>query len=492
MQTYQSDGRASSRKLFREGLIIMENNRGQWGSNFGFLMAAVGSAVGLGNIWGFPSKMGANGGFAFLLIYLLLVVIAGFATMLGELTLGRKYGRGAVGTYKLISKKYTWMGYMGVASGFLILSFYSVLGGLVLRYMVTFLMDMFTGGNAVPGFGDAIVDPASMLIYYAIFMVVTIAIVMGGISGGIEKFSRIAMPALAIMLVIVIIRGVTLPGAEAGLAFMFAPNFAPLQENFFGVLTTAAGQMFFSLSLGMGCMITYGSYLSKKENLEKSAIIIPIADTIMALMAGLAVLPAVGAFGLDFGGGPGLLFVTMKEVFQVGMGGFVGNLFGFIFFFLVFVAAVTSSISLLEVCAAYSIDKKIEKGEEPDRKKMVSMLGVIIFFVGLPVALDGLGGGGVVPTPWALFGLESAPVAAIASWLDFYDFLSEGVMMPLGALVMSLVIGYGLKTKAIQGEVEATPGVKMKGLTFWDICFRFLTPAVMLLVLYGQIMTFLG
>ncbi len=469
----------------------MEKHRGEWGSNFGFLMAAVGSAVGLGNIWGFPYKTGANGGFAFLLIYLILVLVTGFAVMLGELALGRKIGKGAVGTYKALSKKYTWMGYMGVASGFFILAFYSVLGGFVLRYMVAFLLEMFAPGAGFAGassgdfFNAFVGNGAGSLVYHAIFMAINIVIVMGGISGGIEKFSKIAMPALAIILVVVIIRSVTLPGADAGLAFLFSPNFEVFSPEsgvgFFNVLRTAAGQMFFSLSLGMGCMITYGSYLSKKENLESNAFIIPIADTIMALMAALAVMPAVFAFGLEPGGGPGLLFVTMHEVFTNGMGGFIGCFFGFLFYFLVFIAAITSSISLLEVCCAYSIDKRIEQGKEPERKKMTVILGIIVFIVGIPVCLDGLGSGNIIPaTFW--FGKWG--------FLDFYDLIAEGIFMPLGAMVMSIIIGWILKTKAVKAEVEESAGVKMKFYHFWDICFRFVVPVVMVIVLISQLMDF--
>lgn len=465
----------------------MEKNRGQWGSNFGFLMAAVGSAVGLGNIWGFPYKMGANGGFAFLLVYLVLVIFVGFAVMLGELTLGRKTGLGAVGTYKALSKKYTWIGFMGVASGFLILSFYSVLGGFVMKYMVTFLVELFSPGAGFGGmssgefFGAFIGNSGGSVLFHLIFMVITIVIVMGGISGGIEKFSKTAMPALAVMLVIVIIRSVTLPGAAGGLAFMFAPNFNAFAEiGFFNVLKTAAGQMFFSLSLGMGCMITYGSYLSKNENLERNTFIIPIADTIFALMAGLAVMPAVFAFGLEPGGGPGLLFVTLHTVFVDGMGGFIGSLFGFLFYFLVLIAAITSSISLMEVCSAYFIDRRLEKGKTADRKKITAIVGGIIFLVGVPVAIDGLGGGAILPaTFW--FGKWG--------FIDFYDLISEGIFMPLGAMLMSIIIGWVIKTKAVKEEVEQN-GNELKGFTFWDICFKFIVPIVMVVVLIGQLQGF--
>nr|WP_300095131.1 sodium-dependent transporter [Sedimentibacter sp.] len=483
------------------------SNRGQWASNLGFLMAAVGSAVGLGNIWGFPYKMGANGGFAFLIVYLALVIFVGFATMLGELALGRKTGLGVIGTYRMLSKKFAWVGWLGFLSGFFILAFYSVLGGYTLRYALGFLMEIFSAGAGFGGmgsgefFGSFIINGGQNILFHGIFMALTIFIVMGGVSSGIEKFTKVAMPALLVMLLIVIIRSVTLEGASTGLAFMFAPNFSAFSEiGFMKVLKTAAGQMFFSLSLGMGCMITYGSYLSKNEDLEKNAMIIPIADTIFALLAGVAVMPAVGAFmyqgveGISFGAGPGLLFVTLHQVFSVGMGGFIGNLFGFMFYFLVFIAAITSSISLLEVCTAYFIDRKVQKGEEPNRKKLSTIVGIIIFVIGIPVCLDGLGsgvaGGATIDIPAVMFGMDEVRVA-FDCWLDFYDMISEGVFMPLGAILMSVMIGWVLKTNVIKEEVENS-GIMMKAYAFWDICFKYLVPIGIFFVLIGQIDDFFG
>jgi NSS family neurotransmitter:Na+ symporter len=327
-------------------------------------------------------------------------------------------------------------------------------------------------------------------------MGLTVAIVMGGVSSGIEKFTKVAMPALFGMLLIVIIRSLTLEGAMTGVQFMFAPNWSAFAEiGFMKVLKTAAGQMFFSLSLGMGCMITYGSYLSKSENLEKNAIIIPVADSIFALLAGLAVMPAVGAFmsqgveGISFGAGPGLLFVTLHQVFSAGMGGFIGNLFGFIFYFLVFIAAITSAISLLEVCTAYFIDKDVQKGVASNRKKYTIIAGTIIFLIGIPVCLDGLGagraGGATIDIPAVMFGMSEVRMA-FDCWLDFYDMISEGVFMPLGAILMSVMIGWGLGTKVIKEEVEAS-GLKMKAYKFWEICFKFIVPIGIAFVLLGQI-----
>ena len=478
----------------------MENNRGQWGSNFGFLMAAVGSAVGLGNIWGFPYKMGMSGGFAFLLVYLVLVALVGIVVMLGELTLGRLTGKGTMGAYIHFSKKYAWVGFMGVFSGFLILSFYSVLGGMVMRYMIGYMLQLLgLDGFATQGtgfFGFMLYDYGGVLFFYALFMVITMLIVMGGIEKGIEKFSSIAMPALFAILMFVIIYVALQPGSAAGYAFMFKPDLSAFRDpsiGFFGVLRSAAGQMFFSLSLGMGCMMTYGSYLSKKENLQKNALLIPMADTIIALLAGCAIMPACAAFGVDFGRGPGLLFVSMQTVFA-NMGTF-GDVIGFLFYFLVFIAALTSSISILEVCTAFQIDKDVIKGKEPNRKKISFIYAIAIFIFGLPVALDALGSGGAaIKAPFELLGLEiGGPGYAMWNdcWLDVYDLIAEGILMPIGALVMSVLIGWFWKTDIIKNECELS-GKPFVGYKFYDFCFKFVVPVVMAFIFYAQLVDFFG
>ena len=313
----------------------MENKRSSWGSNLGFLMAAVGSAVGLGNIWGFPYKMGRSGGFTFLLIYLLLAVFVGLVIMASELALGRKTGLGVVGAYQAVSKKFGWVGWLGVLSPFLIMSFYAVLGGYCIQYMslnmaeLSFNLSDIFGAPLAGGatFGAMLDNPFGCAVFTALFLFICMMIVKGGVSEGIEKFNKIGMPALFVMLVIVIIRSLTLPNAVEGLKYMFVPGYAVeagfIEEapNVISVLATAGGQMFFSLSLAMGAMVTYGSYLSKKENIVKNSAVIVIADTIVALMAGLAVIPAAVANGISSGipvneialGGPKLLFVTLQD-----------------------------------------------------------------------------------------------------------------------------------------------------------------------------------
>ena len=444
----------------------MEERKG-FGSNFGFLMAAVGSAVGLGNIWGFPNKMGANGGFTFLVIYLILAACCGIIVMVGELALGRKTGRGA-------------------------------LGGYCIKYVVVNVGDLFGasfGSNGLNGaevFGAFMGNQMEAVIYGLIFVLLTMIIVMGGIGGGIEKVCSVGMPALFVILLICIVRACTLPGAVDGLKYMFVPGWAlengVIKEapDFLTVLSTAGGQMFFSLSLGMGAMITYGSYLHKKENIEKNALLIVIMDTLVALMAGLCVIP--GRFALDPTGdlgGPKLLFITMQNVFHKMP---LGGLFGIVFYLLVVFAAISSSISLLEVIVAHFCDKARDAGKG-DKRKTYSLIAAV--FVGLGcilICLDSLGGAGI--SPFNILGMDSENLPMWSDcWLDFFDCISEGILMPLGALLMCLCIGWELGPKMVDDEccLEGQ-SFKMKG--FFNICVKFITPLCMLLVLYGQIREF--
>ena len=477
----------------------MEERKG-FGSNFGFIMAAVGSAVGLGNIWGFPNKMGASGGALFLIIYLVLAVFCGFIIMLGELALGRKTGQGAVGAYKVLSKKFGWMGWLGIASAFFILFFYCALGGYCIKYVVINVGDLFGAGfgsNGLTGgevFGAFMGSPVESIIYGLIFVAITMVIVMGGIGGGIEKVCSIGMPCLFVALIICIIRALTLPGAVDGLKYMFVPGWAVANgviaeaPSFFNVLSTAGGQMFFSLSLGMGAMITYGSYLDKKENLEKNAVMIVVLDTLVALMAGLCVIPA--RFALDPEGalgGPSLLFITMQNVFQ--KMGSVGPIFGILFYLLVVFAAISSSISLLEVITTHFVDQAREAGKGDKRKKYCVTAAALVGLGCILVCADCLGGNNIAP--WQLLGLESY-AGWNDCWLDFWDMLSEGVMMPLGALLMSLMIGWEIGPEVVKNECEATPGHKMGSFGFFKICIKVITPLCMLFILYGQIKSFFG
>ena len=486
----------------------MEERKG-FGTNFGFLMAAVGSAVGLGNIWGFPNKMGASGGFTFLIIYLILAVLCGFIVMVGELAIGRKTGKGAVAAYHALSKKFKWMGWMGILSAFFILFFYCALGGYCIKYVILNVGDLFgagfgaeavyaAAGDTSKSLGDVVFNTfvgssGEAIIFGLIFVVITMLIVLGGIGGGIEKVCSVGMPALFVMLLICIVRACTLDGAVDGLKYMFVPGWAVENgiiaeaPDFLTVLSTAGGQMFFSLSLGMGAMITYGSYLQKKENLQKNAILIITMDTLVALMAGLCVIP--GRFALDPEGalgGPSLLFVTMQNVFS--RMGPIGPIFGILFYLLVVFAAVSSSISLLEVIVAHFVDKARDEGKGDKRKAYTLIAAACVGLGCILVCADQLGGASF--TPWKLLGL---PETAIRTWndcwLDFWDMLSEGIMMPLGALLMSLMIGWEVGPEMVKEECEQS-GHSMGSYGFFKICVKFITPLCMILILYGQIKEF--
>ena len=485
----------------------MEERKG-FGTNFGFLMAAVGSAVGLGNIWGFPNKMGASGGFTFLIIYLILAVLCGFIVMVGELAIGRKTGKGAVEAYHVLSKKFKWMGWMGILSAFFILFFYCALGGYCIKYVVLNVGDLFNAGfgsNALAAVADAngtsvgaevfgafLGNPTEAIIYGLIFVAITMIIVIGGIGGGIEKVCSVGMPALFVMLLICIIRACTLTGAVEGLKYMFVPGWAVANgvidkaPDFLTVLATAGGQMFFSLSLGMGAMITYGSYLQKKENLQKNAILIIVMDTLVALMAGLCVIP--GRFALDPDGtlgGPKLLFITMQNVFSR-MGG-LGPIFGILFYLLVVFAAVSSSISLLEVIVAHFVDKARDAGKGDKRKTYTLIAAACVGLGCILVCADALGSTGFAPGN--LLGMTGEMPTWAADWLDFWDMLSEGIMMPLGALLMSLMIGWEIGPEVVKDECEQS-GHAMSGYGFFKVCVKFITPLCMILILYGQIKEF--
>ena len=485
----------------------MEERKG-FGTNFGFLMAAVGSAVGLGNIWGFPNKMGASGGFTFLIIYLILAVLCGFIVMVGELAIGRKTGKGAVAAYHALSKKFKWMGWMGILSAFFILFFYCALGGYCIKYVVLNVGDLFGAGfgsNAMAAVADAngtsvgaevfgafLGNPTEAIIYGLIFVAITMLIVIGGVGGGIEKVCSVGMPALFVMLLICIVRACTLPGAVNGLKYMFVPGWAVANgviekaPDFLTVLATAGGQMFFSLSLGMGAMITYGSYLQKKENLQKNAILIIVMDTLVALMAGLCVIP--GRFALDPDGtlgGPKLLFITMQNVFS--RMGALGPIFGILFYLLVVFAAVSSSISLLEVIVAHFVDKARDEGKGDKRKTYTLIAAACVGLGCILVCADALGSTGFAPGN--LLGMTGELPTWAADWLDFWDMLSEGIMMPLGALLMSLMIGWEVGPEMVKAECEQS-GHAMSGYGFFKVCVKFITPLCMILILYGQIKEF--
>ena len=442
-------------------------NRDQWSSKIGFILAAAGSAVGLGNLWKFPYTAGQNGGGAFVMVYFAILLLVGFTLMMAELVVGRHTQLNAIGAYRKIRKNWAWVGGLGVLASFLILSFYSVVGGWVVSYIVKALTGSFnTADTAVLGgmFEGLISGTTEPIIYHAIFMIMTLAIVIGGISGGIEKYSKILMPALFVMMFVIMLRSVTLPGASEGIKFLLSPDFSKINGN---VILAALGQVFFSLSLGMGCMITYGSYLSKDENIPQSSVIIPLIDTGVALLAGLAILPAVFSFGFDPAGGPGLVFITLPAVFSQMP---LGSVFAVIFFLLVLFAALTSSISLLEASVSYVVD---DWGW--NRKSATLILSGIIFLLGIPSSLS-MG-------PWSDITLFRGLVI-----FDAVDFIASNVLLPLGGLLLCIFVGW---VWGIDNAVkEATSNGKQPFVlaTFWGFLVKYVAPIAILVVFVRGLM----
>ncbi|HBY57883.1 MAG TPA: sodium-dependent transporter [Candidatus Atribacteria bacterium] len=439
--------------------------RGNWATQFGFIAAAAGSAVGLGNIWKFPYITGRYGGAAFVLVYLIIIVFIGVPLMNSELLIGRKSERNALGAFKVLAPGSPWwiVGAMGILAGFIILSYYSVVAGWAVAYIFKSGAYMAAGADHANIFVGHITSPLAPIIWHFIFMMMCIGIVAAGIEKGIEKYSKILMPLLVLILLVLILRSVTLTGAGAGLAFYLKPDFSKLTGE--GILA-ALGQAFFSLSLGMGCMIVYGSYLKKDQDIPVNSYWVCGADTVIAFLAGFAIFPAVFAFGLEPGAGPGLTFITVPAVFAA-MGP-VGHFFGILFFFLLTIAALTSAISLLEVVSAYFIDEA-----KWDRKKAVWIMGIIIFLLGIPSSL-GLGA-------WS-----GVKIIGGRDILDSLDFIASNILLPLGGFLLCIFIGWYWGTdKAIE---EANTGAKSIKLgTTYSFLIKYIVPIAIFIVFLNSI-----
>ncbi len=447
------------------------SGRDQWGSKLGFIMAAAGSAVGLGNLWKFPYVAGKNGGGAFVMVYFVMLFLVGFTLMLAELVLGRNTKLNAIGAYRKISKKWAWVGGLGIATGFMILSYYSVIGGWVIKYLITAITGGLNVNDAVVlgGMFDTVVSSTgSAIFFHGVFMLATLAIVLGGVGGGIEKASKVMMPALFLIIILLAIRGCTLPGAMEGIKYLLVPDFSMLSMS---VVLNALGQVFFSLSLGMGCMITYGSYLPDSENIPQSATIIPLLDTGVALLAGLATLPAVFAFGFEPAAGPGLMFVTLPAVFASMP---MGMVFSTLFFILVLFAALSSSISLLEVCVSYAVD---EYGL--NRKPATWLLGFGTFAVGIPSALSF----GLLSEVKILFGMN---------YFDLFDFMTSNVMLPLGGLLLCIFVGWVWGTDKAVNEASNGGSLSFGLAPFWSFLVKFVGPVAITVVFINSIWGFIA
>ncbi len=421
----------------------MESSRGKWSSKAGFIIAASGSAVGLGNIWKFPYIAGENGGAAFTFVYLICIAVVGLPILLSEFVIGRKTQLSPVGAFEKLVPKTKWklIGFLGVASAFVILSFYSVIGGWTIKYIYLAISTGFeslsgnpeAAGEVFNAFTSSTWEP---LFWHIIFMSLTIFIIVKGVKGGIEKWSKIMMPMIVIILILLVIRGLTLPGGMKGIEFLFSPKFSDLTPQ---SIVLALGHSFFTISLGMGTMITYGSYLGRDQNLLKSGIIVIGVDTAIALLAGIAIFTAVFALGADPGQGPGLVFAVLPTVFPNIPGG--GQLWGGLFFFVLFLAALTSAISILEVVTAYFIDQK-----GWSRSKATYTFGGVIFVVGILCSL-------------------------YSSVFGFLDAASSKYMLPIGGLLTAIFIVYrwGLPKfldEIMEGRVGKRPSTMMVKVIF--------------------------
>ncbi|MBQ6621266.1 MAG: sodium-dependent transporter [Mogibacterium sp.] len=445
-------------------------------------MACLGSAVGLGNLWSFPYKLGVGGGFAFLLIYAIFALAIGYPLVLSEISVGRKTQKAAIEAYDEVKHGFAWVGVLQTIVPWLLICFYCTFGGFIMRYLIGSL-GAFGGGwlatdDAGASFGYMLTpdNVGKMVLWMLVFLLLTMAIVFGGVSGGIEKFCNVAMPALFVMLVIIVIRSCTLPGAGAGLGFLFAPDLSMWKESFFSVVTLAGGQMFFSLSLCSGCLIAYGSYLGKDENLERDAAFITIGDSLVALLAGMAIMPAVFSFGLEPGAGPGLLFVTMTTVFQ--SMGTAGKVFQLMWWLLVFFAALSSSIGMMEAGIAAILDSRIKAGKPASRIKVSIIMTVVAFIGNFLTTYDCLGGNPAMN--W--FHILGQPDV-----LDVWDCIAEGILMPFTGLIMAILLGW-IVPHYIDDEVEhSAPGHVFKSKKFYTVCIKYLGPIFMAMIVYGQL-----
>jgi len=401
----------------------MSNQREQWGSKLGFILAASGSAVGIGNIWKYPHMAGQNGGAAFTVVYLVCILVVGLSIVIAEFVIGRRTQLSPVGAFETLAPKtnWKWVGFLGVASAFVILSFYGVVGGWIMKYIVISITGGFKELSGDPAaassvFNNYINGTWSPIFFQVIFMTVCIWVIVNGVKGGIEKWSKIMMPLIIILLGALAVRGMTLPGGMEGISFLFKPRFEDLTAS---SVVLALGHSFFTLSLGMGTMITYGSYLGRKQNLLNSALWVIALDTAIAMLAGVAIFTTVFALGANPAEGPGLIFVVLPSVFpQLD----AGTLWGTLFFFLLFMAALTSAISILEVVTAYFIDQK-----GWTRKKATIRFGLVITIVGAFCSFSL--GGGINITEF--LGM---------SFFDFMDYLSSKYMLPIGGMLTAIFV----------------------------------------------------
>ncbi len=444
-----------------------KQTRDSFGSKFGVIAAAAGSAVGLGNIWKFPYIAGIYGGAAFLFVYLGFILAIGMPVMLSELIIGRKSRRNAFGAFKILAPGTYWqyIGILGVSAAFLILSFYGVVAGWSVEYIVLSLQNGFA--NKSPEeistmFSTFITSPVNPVIYQLIFMLATGAIVIIGVKKGIEKYTKVLMPVLVVILLVLCAKSLSLENAKAGLNFLFKPDFSKLTGD--GILS-ALGHAFFTLSLGMGTLITYGSYIRRDNNLLNTVINVTVADTAIAILAGIAIFPAVFAFGIEPSQGPGLIFITLPNVFHQMPG---GAIFSFLFFVLLTVAALTSSISILEVVVAYFIEE-FNMG----RKASTVLATILTSLLGIICSLS-MG----ILSPFTVFGLN---------FFDLMDWISANLLLPLGGMFIAIFVGWFLGRKKVKKEMANGGAFPGAFLSIFMFLVKFIAPIAIAIVILNKV-----
>lgn len=441
----------------------MEKKSG-FSSRLGFVMAAAGSAVGLGNIWRFPYLAAKYGGGIFLLVYIILAVTFGFSLMIAEISIGRKTGKSTIIAYKKMNPKFSFLGYIASLVPIIIFPYYCVIGGWVVKFLGVYLTNQGHEAVADGYFSNFISSSGEPILCLAIFLIACSAVVMLGVEKGIEKVSKFLMPILVIMSFGTALYSLTIDGAIDGLIYYIKPNFSEFSIK---TVVAAMGQLFYSMSLAMGIMITYGSYMKKDDDLEKSVRNIEIFDTGIAFLSGMMIIPAVFAFS---GGdkdalqtGPTLMFVTLPNVFDSMKG---GRIFGLVFFVLVLFAALTSAISLMETIVSI-ISDKFNFG----RKKICIGIMIFSFIVAIPSSLG--------------FGIWSDVTIFGYSILDFFDFISNNIMMPIVALLTALLIGFFSKPRFVEDEVESSG--KFKSEKMYSFIIKYIVPVCMVIILVSSL-----
>lgn len=441
-----------------------------FGSSLGMILAAAGSAVGVGNIWRFPYITGKYGGAAFLIVYLVMVLAIGIPIMLAEIAIGRRGGEDASKSFRKLApgKKWNVSGLIGILAAFIILGYYSIVAGWALKYVVNSTTNAFAGKNSdeiVGLFTGFVSAGASPIIYGFIIIAATMAIVSFGVEKGIEKASRILLPLLLVILVVLAGIALTLSGAKEGLEFLWKPDFGKLFESKDGILA-AMGHAFYSLSLGMGIMITYGSYVNKDEHLGKAVLKISIMDTLVALLAGLVIFPAVFSFGLEPNGGAGLVFITLPNVFEQMA---FGQVFGTLFFILLTFAALTSTISLLETVVAYLIDSK---GMKRIPATLLSGAGISVLAVVSSLAM------GPELGDFKLFGMNL---------FDFFDYVTANIFLLVCALIEVIFLGWFYDKENFFDELSNKGTVKFVGMKVVFFMIKYVVPvSIIVLILVNN------